>query len=72
LADNAIDEVLRGYRDTGFGYVDYVEQQGYGISLSSPSVVVLEILRHPHTRLLTYTEQGWNSHQDAVAYQCKL
>jgi SAM-dependent methyltransferase len=51
----------------GFGYQDYSRVPDYGISVSLPHWVCRELQEHPRLELVTYTEGGWNSFQDAVA-----
>ena len=55
------------YQETGFGYVDYPNQTGYGISLARPSWTLGLLDRHPALRRLLYLEHGWDDHQDVVA-----
>jgi SAM-dependent methyltransferase len=67
LTPDAIGDVLAGYDRDGFGYADYASQAGYGISLSSPAWVTKKQQTVPNLRLLSFTEQGWNRHQDVIA-----
>ncbi|MBI2812818.1 MAG: class I SAM-dependent methyltransferase [Opitutae bacterium] len=60
--------LLSQYRESGFGYVDYPGQPGYGYSLAHPSYVVSRLL-NPGWRFLSHHEQGWNKRQDVVALQ---
>ena len=59
--------LIEDYDRNGFGYLDYPEFQNYGISLSSPPWVLLQLQKLSGLRLLTYIETGWDSHQDVVA-----
>ncbi len=67
LTPRAIQDVLEGYDRSGFGYGDYPHQTDYGISLAAPSWGCLQVEKLPNLRLLNYTEQGWNNHQDVIA-----
>jgi len=59
--------VLFDYERSGFGFVSYPQQDGYGISLSSAPFVCSQVLATPLLRLAAYAERGWSDHQDAVA-----
>lgn len=58
--------LLTQYRQSGFGYVDYPGQSGYGYSLTHPSYLKARWL-NPAWRLISHHEQGWNKRQDVVA-----
>jgi len=60
--------MLADYQHSGFGYQDYGVSPGYGISLSSLPWVLTELNKLPHLRLVMCQEQGWDSHQDVLAY----
>jgi SAM-dependent methyltransferase len=62
-------EMLAEYDESGFGYVDYPGQAGYGLSLSSTSYVTACLRELPALRLVLYLERGWRGHQDVVACQ---
>jgi SAM-dependent methyltransferase len=51
----------------GFAYADYPGQQLSGMSLTSPSWITRQIEEHSELRLVSYTERGWNDHQDVIA-----
>jgi SAM-dependent methyltransferase len=70
----SIETILDGYHRSGFGYSDYpaevVKRVGvtkYGICVSKPSWVCRQIESLQDLRLITYTERGWDNHQDSVA-----
>jgi SAM-dependent methyltransferase len=67
LEPEKVPEILQAYDSTGFGYLDYPGVQGYGISISSPAWVVSYIEKIDDLKLLSYTETGWDSHQDVIA-----
>jgi SAM-dependent methyltransferase len=60
-------DLLADYRRTGFGYADYPDTEGYGLSVASPAWVVAGLQENQQLRLLTYTERGWDDHQDVIA-----
>jgi hypothetical protein len=52
---------------TGFGYRDFPGNPGYGVSVSLPDWVRRILDDSTDLRLVSYTEAGWFSSQDAVA-----
>jgi hypothetical protein len=69
LDDQLIERLLRDYRRTGFGYVDYSFQPGYGFSLAHPSFVTGNLLQRPDWRLISYHESAWDKRQDVICVQ---
>jgi hypothetical protein len=69
LPPAATAELLAGHDASGFGYVDYPGQHGYGISLSSLPFVVTLTQRITRLRLLVTAEHAWDAHQDVVSCQ---
>ena len=69
ITDQQIAELLLGYRQKGFGYVDYSAQSDYGFSLAHPSFVTAQLIDHPGWRLLGYLETGWDNRQDVIYLQ---
>jgi SAM-dependent methyltransferase len=67
LSQSVIQDVLEDYDRSGFGYGDYSHRTDYGISVSAPSWGCLQVEKVPNLRLLNYTEQGWDKHQDVIA-----
>jgi SAM-dependent methyltransferase len=62
-------KMLRGYDAEGFGYAEYEDQEGYGLSLSAPSTVTRWIQKNRDLRLVLYLERGWRGHQDVICCQ---
>ncbi len=67
LEDAPIAALLAEYRRTGFGYVDYADSPGYGISLALPSYVLKNFVQQPGWQLLGYHETAWDQRQDVIA-----
>jgi SAM-dependent methyltransferase len=67
LDDAQIATLLAEYRRSGFGYVDYADSPGYGISLALPSWVLAHFVQQPGWQLVTYHETAWDKRQDVVA-----
>ncbi|MEO6876694.1 MAG: class I SAM-dependent methyltransferase [Opitutaceae bacterium] len=72
LNEKQMKRVLKDHGKRGFGYVDYVEMPGYGISLSSPSFVLANFIQPSGWRLVSYLEAGWDKRQDVVCLQRML
>ncbi len=67
--DHQLAELLAGYQQRGFSYVDYSGQSGYGLSLAHPSFVTAHLVDHPGWRVLNYREAGWDNLQDVICLQ---
>ena len=65
LGDEEIDQIVRDYDETGYGYADWSGASGYGTSLNRPSWVCAQIEDRPGLRLVGYREIGWGR-QDVV------
>lgn len=63
----SIPDLVERFDTDGFAYQDYINQSGYGISLSSAGWVGGLLHRWPELRLQAYIDGGWNGHQDAYA-----
>ena len=63
----AVQSILADYERGGFGYSDYENQSGIGVSLSSPEWVRSCLAEIDGLRLIEYAERGWFAHQDSVA-----
>ncbi|MGH2720198.1 MAG: class I SAM-dependent methyltransferase, partial [Actinomycetota bacterium] len=60
-------QLLDGYAQAGFGYVDYPGEDGYGLSVSSPAWVVRFLASRTELRLVFFAEAAWDGHQDVAA-----
>ncbi|MFK7743227.1 MAG: trans-aconitate 2-methyltransferase [Planctomycetota bacterium] len=69
LNDAERAQILRDYEQRGFGYCDYGEQAGYGVSLSQPSWVLNELAQWWNLRVISLCERQWDRHQDVLAVQ---
>jgi SAM-dependent methyltransferase len=66
LSDAAIDALLEGYDASGFGYVDYEDQTGYGIAVCSPAWIGRLVASQGRLEQRSYEEVGWAELQDVV------
>jgi SAM-dependent methyltransferase len=58
--------IEENYYYKGYGFVGD-SSDNYGISICKPSWVLGHIERKPEIRIITYTERGWDRHQDLLA-----
>lgn len=73
IAQAKWDEVLRGYDETGAGFVSYgladlAHLGEYGISLTSPAKILSLTERASDARVLSFYEGGWANHQDVAVW----
>jgi SAM-dependent methyltransferase len=66
LQPSAVASLLDQYRSAGFGYVDYAQERGYGISLASPEWTTRIVDTQPGLKMLGYAERAFDAHQDIV------
>ena len=66
LKSDGLKVLLQKFHETGWGYVDYPDQEGYGISLASPEVAMKLLLDCDMTPIL-FRAVGWDKHQDVYA-----
>jgi SAM-dependent methyltransferase len=67
LDEAGASSCLEDFERSGFGFAAYGKNESFGFSLSSPSWVCAQVEAIPSWRLLSFTEMGWASHQDAVS-----
>ncbi len=60
-------DICSQYESTGFGYVDYRGENGYGITLCEPAWTCRMITSMPGLKLVGYGEKCWDNHHDIVA-----
>lgn len=60
-------KMVSNYEKSGFGYQNYDNNQGYGISVAKPWYVAKLLESVPELKILYYKEKGWDHHQDVVA-----
>ena len=62
--------VLAQYNLFGFGYADYAGAKDYGTSINTPAWFCGMLKKEfPELRLVSYTEQYWDNHQDVICVQ---
>ena len=50
----------------GFGYADYSDTPGYGISMAQPGWIKALIAEHTDLHVLAYRPSAWDQHQDVI------
>jgi SAM-dependent methyltransferase len=68
LAVKARQEVLSQFRENGYGYANYPDQNGYGISVVSHErmLALAESVGNWHE--VVFAERAWDSHQDVYGF----
>jgi len=64
LDDESIREVLRGMKETGYGYVDYRGQSKYGISIATPEWMETKVKEIGKWENFHFFESAWIDHHD--------
>ncbi len=68
LTARAQKKILAEYHETGYGYADYDNSPGYGVSLAASEKMRGLAGEAGEWREAFYLNQGWDSHQDVWAY----
>jgi SAM-dependent methyltransferase len=67
LKPEQFENMANNFLSLSFGYENYPNMSGYGLSLSKPSFVLKLLESHPDFRVIVYLEKGWDHHQDVIA-----
>jgi hypothetical protein len=68
LSEDAQQEIIRQFQSRGYGYADYPNQPGYGISTVSHRRMVELAGRVGKWNEILFLERGWDNHQDVYAF----
>lgn len=68
LTKAQIETITERYAETGFGYTDYAEQAGYGVSLTSPAWIRAQIRAVGGLREVYFRERVWDAHHDVFGF----
>ncbi|HJR08933.1 MAG TPA: methyltransferase domain-containing protein [Pyrinomonadaceae bacterium] len=68
LTPAQIEEITKRYRATGFGYADYLEHAGYGVSLTAPVWIRARIEEVGGLKEVYFGERVWDAHHDVYGY----
>ena len=66
LETDGLKSLFETFKRTGWGYADYPDHDGYGISLSSPDVT-MKLLSDCDMIPFFFRAKGWDKHQDVYA-----
>jgi SAM-dependent methyltransferase len=61
--------VLNEYRNIKYGYADYAETPGYGVSVTQLSWWAELVWSRSNLRLVMMSERAWDAHHDVIAVQ---
>jgi len=69
LSEDACNELLSSYNDTGYGFANYDNQNGYGISVATKDYIInmansIGIWDEP-----IFLECGWDNHHDVYGFK---
>jgi SAM-dependent methyltransferase len=68
LSEKARDKILAQFDRTGFGYVDYEHQPGYGVSVASRHRIGEIASEVGNWQEIFFRKQGWDNHQDVYGF----
>jgi SAM-dependent methyltransferase len=64
--------VLRGFHDRGYGYADYPDRAGYGISVVSHDRMVETASAVGEWKETFFLEHGWGNHHDVYGFTMSM
>ncbi len=64
LDQEQIDRIGNDYGATGYGFEDYPQEKGYGVSLTSPAWIRARVSELGGLREVFFRERAWDDHQD--------
>ena len=68
LGDEQRKKLVRDYRATGYGFVEYAPGRGYGVSLINHQWIDAQMAEKPEITQIMFHEKGYDHHQDVYAY----
>jgi SAM-dependent methyltransferase len=68
LTREQIERITKSYEAMGFGYEDYSEHAGYGVSLTSPAWIRAQIEAAGGLTEVYFGERVWDAHHDVYGY----
>lgn len=69
LTSDSAAAVVRDYEATGFGYADYPQTAGYGVSLNSESWMRKVVDDIGGLRFVSFLPHHWDNHQDVWCFE---
>jgi SAM-dependent methyltransferase len=68
LDQEQIDRIGVDYSTTGYGFENYIGEQGYGVSLTSPAWIRARVAELGGLRESYFKTRGWDDHQDVFGF----
>jgi SAM-dependent methyltransferase len=68
LDQEQVDRIGSDYATTGYGFENYLGEQGYGVSLTSPAWIRARVAELGGLREVYFRERGWDDHQDVFGF----
>jgi SAM-dependent methyltransferase len=68
LSAEGQNKVITQFDETGYGYADYVDQQGYGISAVSYERMISLTNSVGNWKEIFFRQRGWDNHQDVYGF----
>ena len=63
-----IPALVAAYRQHGYGYLDYPDVPGYGVSLTAPAWIRTQARAAGGLREVYFRARGWDEHQDVFGF----
>lgn len=67
IAHENISSLIDSYQKKGFGFVNYPNANGYGVSLTTPEWIRAQT-KKPGLNEVYFREHGWDDHQDVYGF----
>jgi SAM-dependent methyltransferase len=68
LTEESQQQVLSQFHEREYGYADYPNQQGYGISIATHERMLSIARSVGQWKEICYLERGWDNHQDVYCF----
>ena len=69
MTENEQRKVLREFQEKGYGYTDYTNNEGYGISIVKQERLNELAKSVGDWNQVMFLERGWDNHQDVYAFE---
>jgi len=68
LTENSKESLLSKFQESGYGYADYENQSGYGISVVFHDCMTKLAQSVGLWKEIAFIEHGWDNHQDVYGF----
>ena len=69
LPEDSQQKIIRCFQSKGYGYADYPNQSGYGISVATHQFILELASKFDGWHESLFLEHGWDNHQDVYAFR---